>query len=426
MGIKIALHKTQKEVYTSKKRFKAMRCGRRWGKTHYALSETLLKAFSATEGVAFYVAPTLQQAKDIAWNPLKQMLSAVPGVKYTENTAEVLLPNGIRILFKGSDRPDTLRGAKLFHAVIDEYQDMKPDVFDAIIQPALMDLEGSATIIGTPKGMTHHFYRFVKRAEVLPDWGVFHYTTFDNPMIPRRELERMRQGMSSYLWEQEIMAKFKVADSDLFKASWIQQAKAEKNPIIRQATTVVSADLCGYTDYAEAMKTNDPKSRLDEYCFVPTAVFGRQWHVFDMVTGRDTISRTARSLLATAKRYQATSVGVEKGALFQAIYPTLVSEIRELNVPVHVRDLTHNNRGKVERILWALQGRLEHGLITFEPGAYLDKFTDQLMSIPHPGTHDDMPDALSMIEQLAPLGHWINPKDMVQSYTDELDSDDWN
>jgi hypothetical protein len=76
---------------------------------------------------------------------------------FKENTGVVELPNGNVIMLKGSDRPDTLRGNKLFDCVIDEYADMKPDVFEAIIRPSLSDLKAGALIIGTPKGRDHMY-----------------------------------------------------------------------------------------------------------------------------------------------------------------------------------------------------------------------------------------------------------------------------
>jgi len=39
--------------------------------------------------------------------------------------------------------------------------------------------------------------------------------------------------------------------------------------------------------------------------------------------------------------------------------------MRKNNVYAHITDLTHGNRRKQDRIAWALQGRLEHGRITF-------------------------------------------------------------
>lgn len=420
--IKISLHTTQKKVWVNPKRFKTIVAGRRWGKTTYALGELVQKAFMASDGVGFYVAPTLQQAKDLVWQPLKQLLSGVKGCRFVDTTGECTLPNGRSIMLKGSDRPDTLRGNKLFHAVVDEYQDMKPNVYESIIRPALADLRGTATIIGTPKGRSH-FYHFNEKNKTLEDWACFHFTTYDNPHIPRSEIEALKNEMSSFFFEQEILAKFAVANSDLFRADWIKIARASDNPWIRQGVPIATADLAGFTDFAEAMLTTNPNSRLDEFAISVVTPVGRQWHVHEIATGRDTVAKTARRMLGTAAKWRATTLGVEKGALFQAIYPQLQAESSRLPNPIRIKELTHGNQGKVERILWGLQGKLEHGLITFEPGEYVDKFVEQLLQIPNKGVHDDMPDSLSMIAQLAPLGIHLDEKDILSSYVDNIDTD---
>lgn len=62
--------------------------------------------------------------------------------------------------------------------------------------------------------------------------------------------------------------------------------------------------------------------------------------------------------------------------------------------------LTHGNRLKTERIVWALQGRLEHGKISFKPAPWNKDVEDQLGQFPSKMVHDDIPDALSYIAQL--------------------------
>ncbi len=59
------------------------------------------------------------------------------------------------------------------------------------------------------------------------------------------------------------------------------------------------------------------------------------------------------------------------------------------------------NRKKTDRIIWSLQGRFEHGRIVLNSEEDWDDFTDQLLMFPANGVHDDLPDALSYIDQLA-------------------------
>jgi hypothetical protein len=61
-----------------------------------------------------------------------------------------------------------------------------------------------------------------------------------------------------------------------------------------------------------------------------------------------------------------------------------------------------------------LQGRFEHGRIVLNSEEDWDVFVDQLLMFPSPGVHDDLPDSLSYIDQLA-----------VTSYFEDDDSEDW-
>jgi hypothetical protein len=77
-------------------------------------------------------------------------------------------------------------------------------------------------------------------------------------------------------------------------------------------------------------------------------------------------------------------------------------------------DLTHGNRKKTDRVIWSLQGRFEHGRIVLNSEENWDTFVDQLLMFPSQGVHDDLPDALSYIDQLA-----------VTSYFEDADDEDW-
>ena len=164
MNLDFSLHPGQLKVYQSDKRFNLVVAGRRWGKSRLACVKLLIEGLKTTnefgfslEGkVVYYIAPTFDQAKRIMWDLIKQLGNDVIDQSY-ENTATIRLINGRKIELKGADRPDTLRGVGLSYVVLDEYADMKPEVWEMIVSPALSDVKGSALFIGTPKGK-NHFY----------------------------------------------------------------------------------------------------------------------------------------------------------------------------------------------------------------------------------------------------------------------------
>jgi phage terminase large subunit-like protein len=70
-----------------------------------------------------------------------------------------------------------------------------------------------------------------------------------------------------------------------------------------------------------------------------------------------------------------------------------------------VDELTHGNKKKTDRVMWALQGRFENGFITLSKGGWNSKFLDQLFQFPDKLTHDDLVDALAYIDQLAKVAY---------------------
>ena len=101
--------------------------------------------------------------------------------------------------------------------------------------------------------------------------------------------------------------------------------------------------------------------------------------------------------------------------------PYLSDNMRRLNVFPYITELTHGNQKKYDRIVWALQGRMEQGRLTFQDGDYLDKLFDQMLDFPNPLAHDDMIDSLAYIDQIAQANYHMG-EDIGQSDWEPMDS----
>ena len=220
----VSLHPAQLEIFNSTARFKVVSAGRRFGKSRLAAWILIIKALQSEDKDVFYIGPTFQQAKDIMWNMLKELLDGTELIEQThENTATMTLVNGRKISLKGSDRPDTLRGVGLAYVVLDEYASMKVEVWEQIIRPTLADVKGGALFIGTPAGK-NHFYDLYLEAEKDEDWEAFQYTSIDNPLIDPKEVEVARRTMSTQAFKQEFEASFVSFTGGIFKNEWIKPA----------------------------------------------------------------------------------------------------------------------------------------------------------------------------------------------------------
>ena len=147
--LKIELLPWQKKVWADTTRFHVVAAGRRTGKSRLAAYRLLVEALQSQRGHVFYVAPTQGQARDIMWQVLLEVgHPVITGSNI--NNLQIKLINGATISLKGAYRPETMRGVSLKFLVLDEYADMKPEVWEQILRPALADLKGRAMFIGTP------------------------------------------------------------------------------------------------------------------------------------------------------------------------------------------------------------------------------------------------------------------------------------
>jgi phage terminase large subunit-like protein len=113
------------------------------------------------------------------------------------------------------------------------------------------------------------------------------------------------------------------------------------------------------------------------------------------------VEETARKLFQAVKKYEPMAVGIERGIAKQAVMPYLTDIMRKNQTFFRVEELTHGNKKKSDRIVWALQGRFEHGQIVLNKGEWNATFLDQLFQFPNAMVHDDLIDSLSYIEQLS-------------------------
>lgn len=212
-------HINQRKLWDSKKRWKVVVCGRRFGKTVFAVKKLIYHALLNSKSNFWYVAPTYKAAKMIAWQMLVDSLEVLPKelvIKKNESELYVILGNGSRIDIKGADSPDSLRGVGLNGVVLDEYADMRPNVFSEIIRPALTDRRGWCIFIGTPKGFNHFYDRYMEAKE-NDKWDAFHFTSYDNPMLNKSEIEEAKIQISLDKFAQEYMADFRKNEGLVYK-----------------------------------------------------------------------------------------------------------------------------------------------------------------------------------------------------------------
>jgi phage terminase large subunit-like protein len=408
--LNFTLHPAQQEIFKAHKRFKVVGAGRRFGKSYLARVKLIVKTlemeneygYDLSDKACYYIAPTFNQAKDIMWHPLKQMAAPITK-KVRENECILTLSNNRQIHLKGSDRPEALRGVGLSYVVLDEYAFMKEEVWTSIIRPTLADVRGGALFIGTPNGKNHFYDLFLSadRAEEEDNWGAWTYKSLDNPFLDPKEVVLATKDMPLEFVKQEFEANFSSFGGTVFTSEmFVLEDKG-----FHGGDLYMTVDPAGYED-VKGIAQGKIK-RLDETAISIVEISTEGWHCHEIITGRWNVRETAVRILRAAQKYKPRAVGIEKGALKNALMPYLHDNMRRLNTYPYITELTHGNQKKYDRIVWALQGRMEQGRLTFQPGEYTDKLLNQLLDFPNPLAHDDMMDSLAYIDQIG-----VTPYDM--------------
>ena len=240
------------EYHRRKQRWAIIVAHRRSGKTTATLNDLILRACSPDrpDWRGAFVAPFFSQAKDVAWSILKQYSQPLWGGEPNETELRVDFVNGARIRLYGADNPDRLRGLGFDGIVCDEFADWRSGVWDEVVRPTLLDRQGFATFIGTPKGK-NEFWETYERAKKDPSWYSCLLTGSRTHLIPEAELAHLKATMSEDAYNQEIECSFEASLKGAYYSEEIARAIGEgrigRIPVDRAIKVSTAWDL-GYTD----------------------------------------------------------------------------------------------------------------------------------------------------------------------------------
>ncbi len=210
-------HEAQSAAFRSGKRFRAIECGRRSGKTEGRVREIVIRALEPMDGAVdrFIVvgAPTQLQTMRLYWRKIlalipREMLRAERKSEY-----EIELTNGALIRVLGMDKPQRAEGDPIDHLFLDEYADMKPEVLEEHLRPSLDTpgrKPGTLTVYGTPDMRCgEHFIRlcdeFAERQRAGdPDYAHFRWTS--EGIIATEAFEKARETLDAVVFAVEYLA----------------------------------------------------------------------------------------------------------------------------------------------------------------------------------------------------------------------------
>jgi len=241
-----------------KKKLAVLVCHRRFGKTvgivNQMIKMALLNQLRAPQYA--YIAPFRNQAKRIAWEYLKYYTRVIPNIRVNESELYVELPTwhpgspGAKIFIVGADNPDTLRGMYLDGVVLDEYAQIKQNLYGEIIVAAVADRDGFVWFVGTPKGQNHFYEQYLQS---LKDDRFYSccYRADETGIFTPEKLEEMKRDMTDIEYRQEMLCDFTASSSNVVIPIDLVTEAAARNVTpdqVKGLPSVLTVDVARFGD----------------------------------------------------------------------------------------------------------------------------------------------------------------------------------
>ena len=225
-------HANQLPFLRSTTRFNVMAAGRRFGKTEIAKIRSIYKA---VQGKVWWIAPTYETGQHV-WRDFERTFQRVPGVYI--NRSERLIQFDKRRFLQVKTADSVLRGAGLDHVAIDEAAFCRPDLWQYVIRPMLLDNPNSTADFLSSTNGRNWFWQVYQQGEdpEQTDWQSWHYTSYDNPRIDPADIDDIKRNTPERVFEQEYLAAFLDDGGAVFRnlkaCIYGEATKRTHNPVV--------------------------------------------------------------------------------------------------------------------------------------------------------------------------------------------------
>lgn len=202
----------QLTIYNDPSRIRVAACGRRFGKTRLGEVEAAMATVAKPKALVWWVSAAQGQAQR-SWRLMQMHFEYKAWTKkeQCQKYKRLHLHNDSAIEFLTAGSGDRLRGAGLDFLVVDEAADVPEAMWTSVLRPALMDRQGRALVLGTPRGRGNWLHRLWHQGQQAEYEGVvksFHFTTLQGGRVLEKEVQAAKRLMNAQEFKQEIEAEF--------------------------------------------------------------------------------------------------------------------------------------------------------------------------------------------------------------------------
>ena len=348
-------HATQMEVLKNARRFNVLACGRRWGKDTL-IDHICIRKFIEGAKIAFLLPREIDSSK--IYERHKLILSPLFVAGMVRSTHD---PMTIRITGKNDKESgemryytarnyESIRGSSLDIFAANEAGELATmidlrAVWERTVRPTLLDRKGSAWFAGTPKGINSFYHLYQRGMDNKRDWRSFNYSTFENPIISKDEIETMIEDeqLSRRAIQQEIYAQFIDNGGTVFQNIDKVCILAPRSPSeIPASTCVIGIDIGGTVDYTALSVMSTHTSPIVEYALY-------RWHI-------PQIKRNAERIVEICSEWKPIEIVVETNSVGEYFYQELLGRMSKMPTLVS----RHNTNASTKSdMIFGLQHALE-------------------------------------------------------------------
>ncbi|MFH0879856.1 MAG: terminase family protein [Lentisphaerota bacterium] len=261
-------HPAQRLIHHARgKRFRAVCCGRRFGKTRFAAAE-LLDIGCGRGGLFAWIAPTYFIAERG-----ERALTAIAGefVQFKGQNPRRAFFKGAgeqsEVLFLSADNPDTILGEGYDGVIVDEAARIEGNVWQQYIRPALADKLGWALFITTPKGRNWFFDMHTRGNDPSEtEYASFTFPSNTNPYFPQSEWDEAKRTTPADIFRQEYEAEFLEDSAGVFHhidRCLLPPPLTSNYSLLTGSSPVIGCDIAKHTDFTVLIAMD----RLTGRCF---------------------------------------------------------------------------------------------------------------------------------------------------------------
>jgi len=188
--------------------------GRQFGKSLLAENQCLYWLINDKGCSIGWVSPIYKQCKKV-YDELKRA-TFNSGLFQYNDTDLIVKGFGSKLQFFSGERSDNIRGNTFDYLICDEFDFMKANTWEEVLQPTVLVKGKKVVFISTPRGK-RMMYKLSLLRHDDSRYKYFQFSSYDNPMIDPKEIDAIRSTIPDHIFRQEYLAEFIDGASGLFK-----------------------------------------------------------------------------------------------------------------------------------------------------------------------------------------------------------------